>query len=338
MYQFIHFAMVFIGTITGFTIANYYSNSPFFMELFPQNTMLWLSLFFGSSGYLIGVFVALFINQIIKRTLSHIEPEKFIPQLTGLTAGIAFANLILIPVYIFTINIENRPLFVYLKLLIPLFFNIVFAVAGVKFAEKFKTASSVEKGIIVDSNLLIDGRIEKIAKLKLFNAKLIVPDFILEELQILADNKDEIKRKKGRKALEILEKLKKKNLVIVISDSEIQQDKTFDNKLIEIAQKYGYILFTNDFNLIKKSKVIGIKTVFLKDFEEALKPSISYGDYLTIKLIKKGRDNNQAVGYLEDGTMIVAHNAKKFIGETKQGKVENIVQTNAGKIIFIDII
>ncbi|MFA5479299.1 MAG: hypothetical protein WC337_04700 [Candidatus Muiribacteriota bacterium] len=336
MYQFIHFAMVFIGTITGFTIANYYVTNPMVIEIFPENTLLWISLLFGSSGYLIGVFVALFLNHFIKKIIKNINPEKIIPQIGGVVAGLIIANLVLIPLYVFMLNLNSHVMVTYMKLLIPVFFNIVLAVTGAKFAEKYRTGINSGNGILIDSNILIDGRIEKMLELDFFAKKIFVADFILEELQILSDSSDEPKRKKGRRGLELLESLKKKHQVIILEEKS--KHDTVDNRLLKLAEKENLSILTNDYGLIKKGKVLGINMIFLKELEDTFRPVVNFGDRLTVKLIKKGKDENQAVGYFEDGTMIVAQEGRNFIGQTVNAEVENIVSTNAGKIIFVNVI
>ncbi|PLX16812.1 MAG: hypothetical protein C0601_09240 [Candidatus Muiribacterium halophilum] len=340
MYSVIHFLFVFIGTILGFFIASYYSSSPFFIELFPGNTMFKVSLLFGTSGYLIGVLVAAILNQFIKKTMKKLNIGKLFPQILGITGGLTLINLLLIPFYVFMFNIKNGNIVIsYLKLLIPLFLNIIFAFFGGNLGEKyFQEKRSFRSGILIDSNILIDGRIEQIVKFPIFNRKLLVSDFILEELQILADSGDEVRRKKGRKALELLERLKKENRVEIVEVDFDSNGDTVDNRLIRLAVDGSYILLSNDFNLIKKASVKGVDTLFLNQLEEAFRPVVSFGDHFNVKLIKNGKDPRQGVGYLEDGTMIVAQNGKDYIGKDVDVIVENIVHTSAGKIIFVNVL
>ncbi|MCK9476415.1 MAG: hypothetical protein M0R46_10865 [Candidatus Muirbacterium halophilum] len=338
MYSVVHFIMVFIGTITGFTIANFTENS-FFVELFPENPVLYTSLLFGSSGYLLGVLVALFVNFIIKSMMEKIKIHNTIPVITGMVAGLVLVNLLLIPVYIFFINLGSSGMVIkYLKLFVPLFFNIVFAYAGAKFGEKyFLEDNKVDSAIVIDSNIIIDGRIDKILQTGFLFKNVIVPDFIITELQILADSSDDMKRKKGRDGLVLVEELINKKYVTTIDFLDEKTVET-DDKLINLCQKYGNILLSNDYNLIKKANIKSVKTLFMKELEDSIKPNVLVGDLFFINLIKAGKEKSQAVGYLSDGTMIVAQNGENFVGQKVKIEVKNIVHTNAGKIVFGDVV
>ena len=338
MYSIIHFIMVFIGTITGFTIANFAENS-FFAELFPENPVLYTSLLFGSSGYLLGVVVAMFINYIIKKIMEKIKIHNSIPVIGGTVSGLVLVNLLLIPVYIFFTNLDSNGMLIkYIKLFVPLFFNICFAFAGAKFGEKyFLEDNEIDSAIILDSNIIIDGRIQKMIETGFLFKKIIVPGFILGELQKLSDSSDDMKRKKGREGLVLIENMIKKNFIRAVDFKDLTSQET-DDKLIDICIKYGNILFSNDYNLIKKANIKSVRTLFLKEIEDSIKPHVLVGDIFSVNLVKTGKEKEQAVGYLSDGTMIVAQNGKEFVGKQVDIEVKNIVHTNAGKIVFGDVI
>jgi uncharacterized protein YacL len=330
--------MVFIGTITGFTIANFAENS-FFAELFPENPVLYTSLLFGSSGYLLGVVVAMFINYIIKKIMEKIKIHNSIPVIGGMVSGLVLVNLLLIPVYIFFTNLDSNGMLIkYIKLFVPLFFNICFAFAGAKFGEKyFLEDNEIDSAIILDSNIIIDGRIQKMIETGFLFKKIIVPGFILGELQKLSDSSDDMKRKKGREGLILIENLINKDFIRTVDFKDLNSKET-DDRLIEICIKYGNILFSNDYNLIKKANIKSVRTLFLKEIEDSIKPHVLVGDIFSVNLVKTGKEKEQAVGYLSDGTMIVAQNGKDSVGKQVDIEVKNIVHTNAGKIIFGDVI
>ncbi|MFW5782044.1 MAG: hypothetical protein ACOCWO_01985 [Candidatus Muiribacteriaceae bacterium] len=338
MYNLIHFLMVFIGTICGFMLATYYSTSPFLIELFPENTMVMTSLLFGSSGYLAGVLFAFSLNLAIKKLVQKINMGTIIPQIMGVGLGLILVNLLLIPVYVFMFNLENGVFVRYMKLLIPLIFNIIFAFTGGRFGEKyFEEHNDTNRKIYIDTSIVIDGRLERLVTLELLKKRCVVPDFVIDELRELSDSHDEIKRKKGRSGLELVEKLKDKNLIYTESTSIEYSPGRTDDDLIRICRTRNGILLTTDYNLAKKGNIEDISTLFLKDIENALRPNISMGDMFSIELIRKGKEDGQSVGYLEDGTMVVAQNGEDYIGDMVKVSVENIVNTKAGKIIFVNV-
>jgi uncharacterized protein YacL len=236
-------------------------------------------------------------------------------------------------------NIENGVFTKYLKLLVPLVLNIVFAFTGGRFGEKyFDEHMSENTSVILDTGVLIDGRISELCKLPMFEGRCLIPDFVIDELRVLSDSHDELKRKKGRSGLELVERLQKEGSVSVSgTDIEYSAGST-DDDLIKICRDQNNILMTTDYNLSKKAAIEGAVTLFMKDLEKALRPRIISGDIFDIELIRRGKEKEQAVGYLEDGTMIVAQNGVDHIGQVVKVEVENIVQTSAGKIIFVNVI
>ena len=188
---------------------------------------------------------------------------------------------------------------------------------------------------VVDTSAIIDGRVYEIAKLGFIEGKIIIPRFVLEELQNLADSTDPLIRTKGKKGLEIVAKIRTlERPPVEIYERDFPWIKEVDAKLVELCRKLKAKLITTDYNLNRVATIKGVEILNINDLANALKPVVAVGEELVIFLVKEGKEKNQAVGYLDDGTMVVVDNAKHLIGHKVKVAVNNILQTSAGKIIF----
>lgn len=190
---------------------------------------------------------------------------------------------------------------------------------------------------ILDTSVVIDGRIADIAETGFVSGTLILPKFVLNEIQALADSKDPIKRSRARRGLDILNKMKEiQNLDLKIVSRDFPEVKGVDAKLISLAKEMGGGIMTNDYNLNKVAKLDSIPILNLNDLANALKPVLLPGEEFDLDVIKEGKENNQGVGYLSDGTMVVVANGYNLIGKHVKVKVTSILQTSAGRIIFTE--
>jgi uncharacterized protein YacL len=188
---------------------------------------------------------------------------------------------------------------------------------------------------IIDTSVIIDGRISSILETMTIDSPLIVPKFVLEELQKVADSADKSKRTRGKYGLDILEKIRKnKKLEIRIDEAEFPYIKETDIKLIKLSQSLNGHLVTNDFNLNKVAKLQGLEVININELSNALKPVVLPGETIEIKIIKPGEEPKQGVGYLQDGTMVVVEGAHHRIGQKVSVSVTSALQTAAGKMIF----
>ncbi len=188
---------------------------------------------------------------------------------------------------------------------------------------------------VLDTSAIIDGRVYEIAKLGFIEGKIIVPRFVLEELQNLADSTDPLVRTKGKKGLEIVTQIRTlEKPPVEIYERDFPWIKEVDTKLVELCKRLKAKLITTDYNLNKVATIKGVEILNINDLANALKPVVAVGEELVIFLVKEGKEKNQAVGYLDDGTMVVVDNAKHLIGHKVKVAVNNILQTSAGKIIF----
>ena len=197
------------------------------------------------------------------------------------------------------------------------------------------SAKKASKKIVLDTSAVIDGRILALAEAGFLNdAELISTNIILDELQYLADEGDSFKRSRARYGLEVLNKLSSLSQLTLSTTNLAKSEHEVDQQLLNLAKSLGAQLFTADFNLAQRARVEGVEILSPNDLAESLKPQILPGENFTIKLIQKGDDRNQAVGYLPDGTMVVAENSQNKIGQTVELKSSKIIQTTAGRIVF----
>ncbi|PJZ27325.1 hypothetical protein CH352_09615 [Leptospira hartskeerlii] len=188
---------------------------------------------------------------------------------------------------------------------------------------------------ILDTSVVIDGRILDIADTHFIDGPLILPNFVLREIQLISDSSDPIKRARGRRGLEMLNKLQRKGSIEVkITYKDYSDTREVDAKLIKLARDTGGKIVTNDFNLNKVAELQGVKVLNLNTLANALKPVVLPGEELAIQVIKEGKDENQGIGYLEDGTMVVIENGGHLVGKEVKVTVTSIIQTAAGKMIF----
>ncbi len=188
---------------------------------------------------------------------------------------------------------------------------------------------------ILDTSVIIDGRIADIAETGFLDGTLVVPQFVLRELQLVADSADSMKRNRGRRGLDVLSRIQKMvNLNVQILEDDFPHIREVDLKLIELAKVYDCKVITNDFNLNKVAQLHGVEVLNINELANALKPIVLPGETMRVFILKEGKEYNQGVAYLDDGTMVVVDNAKKLISKTIDISVTSVLQTQAGKMIF----
>jgi uncharacterized protein YacL len=188
---------------------------------------------------------------------------------------------------------------------------------------------------ILDTSVIIDGRIADIAETGFLDGIIVTPQFVLRELQLVADSADSLKRNRGRRGLDILQRLQKvASLQIQIVEDDFPAVREVDLKLIELAKLYEGKIITNDFNLNKVAQLQGVAVLNINELANSLKPIVLPGETMRVFILKEGKEYNQGVAYLDDGTMVVVDNARKMIGKTIDISVTSVLQTTAGKMIF----
>lgn len=191
--------------------------------------------------------------------------------------------------------------------------------------------------LILDSSGLIDGRLVYLAKAGFVPQELILPQFILKELQLLADGNDSKKRERARFGLDVARELQDTKGITVTIDRSVFPSRPTDDMLVALAKKIGGDLYTTDFNLNKVATIEGIRVLNVNELAQNLRPSALPGEHQTIKIIQRGSNRKQGVGYLDDGTMVVVEDASGLIGKTVDVEVERMHQTVAGKMVFANL-
>ena len=189
--------------------------------------------------------------------------------------------------------------------------------------------------VVVDTSVLIDGRVSRVCESGFLTAALVIPRFVLNELRVVADSADPHKQARGRRGLEVLNELRKiKNLDIRIVESEVAKREDVDAKLVFLAQSMRAKLLTTDYNLAKMAEFHGVVWLNLNTLAKSLRPELMIGERLDVDLVKPGKEEGQAVGFIEDGSMVVVSGARPFIGRRVQAEIVSVLPTAGGKMIF----
>jgi len=212
--------------------------------------------------------------------------------------------------------------------------DVRFVIPYVEFSKQTKGT----RPMVLDTSAIVDGRIADVADTRVFDSEMIVPRFVLQELQTIADSNDKLKRIRGRRGLDMLNKLQMNEKVDIrileVKPERSAADAGVDEMLVDLAQQLDGKVVTNDFNLNKVAQLRGVVVININDLASALKPVVLPGEGMTIKVVKPGEEAGQGIGYLDDGTMVVVEGGKERIGETVQLAVTSVLQTSAGRMIF----
>jgi uncharacterized protein YacL len=188
---------------------------------------------------------------------------------------------------------------------------------------------------LLDTSVIIDGRIADVCETGFLEGPLVIPQFVLRELQHIADSSDSLKRNRGRRGLDVLHRIQKQNeLEVIISDQDFPKLREVDAKLVELAKRMNGTIITNDFNLNKVAELQGIMVLNLNQLSNALKPVVLPGESIHVLILKEGKEPDQGVAYLDDGTMVVIEGGKRLMGNELDVTVTSVLQTTAGRMIF----
>ena len=314
-------------------------------------------------GILIGYFISSFIlkqglviARRLERVLTHIPNQELIAGTIGLLFGLIIANLIgaafnQVPIIGPYISIILSAIFGYsgVRLMArkgpEMYLNYLKqwkrSEAGTKKSRGFnmfgshKSSDSNLTAKLLDTSVIIDGRIKELCATGFIDGPLVVPVFVLNELQIISDSADAMKRNRGRRGLDILKEMQDAKLVpIEIVEDDYDDLHEVDSKLMRLALEKQWKLMTNDFNLNKVARVQGIKVLNLNELANVLKPALIAGEWIRVQVMKEGKEVQQGVAYLDDGTMIVVEDGRPYVGQEVEVMVTSILQTSAGRMIF----
>ena len=327
----IRFILIITCSLSGFFIARYsfkYTNSPVSFSL--------LGLF---AGFLVSIFV-IQLEQAIRKVTLRVIFGGVIGTITGLVIAFLFAYGLS-----FVSILEKQDIAPWIYALLTCILGYLGLVIGSKKSEEVSfplfgssRSSVVSDYRILDTSVIIDGRIADVCDTGFVEGNLIVPRFVLDELQHIADSSDSLKRSRGRRGLDILNRMQKSvGMSIEVVDQDFPKIKGVVAKLIALAKKMNGKIITNDFNLNKVAELQGIKILNVNELANALKPVVLPGELMTVKIIREGKEPGQGVAYLDDGTMVIVDNAVKQQGETVEVLVTSVLQTTAGRMIFSEL-
>lgn len=353
MKKFIRIILGFFGSFIGYEVVKLLGLATEFSGSIQEE----LDTFFTSTqfigillGFLFGFFILFYLLEKILQLLISFENflkelswRKIVVGILGLAAGLLLAILIN---FSFSGILKTSTVGKYIGLLV----NIVFAYLGfslfvykekdiLKFLKQednpHNIFGSVISNKILDTSVIIDGRIADVAKSGFVEGTLIVPEFVLEELRHIADSSETLKRNRGRRGLDILKQMQKEphvNIQILTQDFDDIQE--VDSKLVKLAQIMDARIVTNDFNLNKVAELHGVRVLNINELANAVKPIVLPGEEINVKVIKEGKEDGQGVAYLDDGTMIVVDDGINFMNQRVSVLVTSILQTAAGRMIF----
>jgi uncharacterized protein YacL len=287
-------------------------------------------------GLAIGLLIVLAEMRLRRASITHL-----LGALLGGAIGLGIAKTISAALF-WTDATDPRVVFLHSLLLLVLpYLGLVIGVRRGDWLEPsrlvalFRDTASERRHKILDTSVIIDGRIADICEAGFLDGTLVIPQFVLKELQLVADSADALKRNRGRRGLDILQKIQKmSNIDVTISDADFPGVRDVDLKLIELARTLHGKIVTNDFNLNKVAQLRGIQVLNINELANALKPVVLPGEFMKVFILKEGKEYNQGVAYLDDGTMVVVDNARRMISRNIDIVVTSVLQTTAGKMIF----
>jgi len=316
--------LVLVTTVTSYFIVK---------EMFGSNL-------YGAFGALAGVILGYLIIKLEEK-LKEIPLKDLVGTLIGITVGLFVANLFISKLLL--THAKDVP--ITLPIYVLLYF--VMGYLGFRIGEKkshtldlskvplFHRMEASEGNKILDTSTIIDGRIADVCETGFLEGTLVIPQFVLYEIQHIADLQDPVKKTRGRRGLEILHRLQKQTFVKVkIVDYDFPKLKDVDSKLIALAKNMNGKIITNDFNLNKVAELQGIEVLNLNALVTSLRPAVLPAEQMTIRIIKEGKEYGQGIGYLDDGTMVVVDDARKLLGKTVDVVVTSLLQTSSGRMIF----
>lgn len=291
-------------------------------------------------GVVIGLAISTLVLFLEQRILTY-PLKAIVGGCVGLISGLIVANLFS---YVFLLGLlgERIP-----GLLAHILTNCIIGYLGLKIGSNKggefhisdltmqKKQPAGESPKILDTSVIIDGRIADICEIGFIEGPLVLPQFILQELQRVADSSDSIKRTRGRRGLDVLNKMQKQvDLDVRIVENDFPRIREVDSKLVALAKKMNGKIVTNDFNLNKVAELQGVSVLNINQLANALKPVVLPGEVMNVRILKEGKESGQGVAYLDDGTMVVVDSARRYMGKDVEVAVTSVLQTTAGRMIF----
>jgi len=305
---------------------------------------------FGLIGALAGLILTPYITtrpvKAVRAILGRLSAETLFAGLTGLVVGLLVAALLAFPLSLlpdpFGSVLPFAGVIVFGYLSISLFvmrqgdiMSLLSALGGRSESGGSSSWTNLNRTILLDTSVIIDGRVADIAKTGFLPGTLLIPRFVLNELQYIADSPDGLRRQRGRRGMEVLSELQKQpNILTRISDIDVEGIREVDDKLVVLARQLKCPILTNDYNLNRVAELQGVTILNINELANAVKSVVLPGEILRINVIQEGKERDQGVGYMDDGTMVVVENGRDYIGEYQEVSVTKVLQTAAGRMIF----
>ncbi len=332
----------FLGTPLQVLISQIWVSSPLTIA---QGSII-ASVIFALIGFLITPWITIKPLQSLRKLFAKISAQNIIGGLLGLILGLVVAALLAYP-----ISLLPQPF----GSVVPFVMALIFSYLGIalfssrqgEFISAFKSmfakgSTRVGKGsheperrILVDTSTIIDGRIADIANSGFLSGTLLVPRFVLNELQYVSDSPDNLRRQRGRRGMDILTELQKSEMInVTISDMDVEGIREVDEKLVVLARQLQCPILTNDYNLNRIAELQGVRILNINELANAVRTVLLPGETLDMKVIQEGKEQNQGVSFLEDGTMVVIENGQRYLNQTISVTVTKVLQTAAGRMVF----
>ncbi|HUV15628.1 MAG TPA: PIN domain-containing protein [Pelolinea sp.] len=340
----------FLGLIV-FAVSGYYLGNfliPLFMPaagVIPY--AIGAAVIFAAVGFSLMPYISLYPINWIRTYLSKVSGPTLLSALIGLVLGLIIAALVSFPISFLPAPFSS---------VLPFAAAVLFGYLGVAIAvsrqsdlgDMFSSTrrsqrssshaggrSNQEKSILIDTSVIIDGRIADIAKTGFLFGNLVIPRFVLNELQYIADSAESMRRQRGRRGMEVLSNLQKDRTVnTTIADIDVEGVREVDEKLIMLARQMQAPILTNDYNLNRVAELQGVQVLNINELANAVKSILLPGEFLQVNVIQEGKEQGQGVGYLDDGTMVVVEDGKSLLGKEIEVSVTKVLQTAAGRMIF----
>jgi uncharacterized protein YacL len=341
----------FIGLII-FAAAGFYFGDlivgTFFSQLNPLPYAIGGAVVLAAIGFILMPYISLYPINAARQYLTKVSSGTLISALVGLVLGLIIAALVYIPLSALpqalssTLPLVAAVLFGYLGVVIAVSRqgDIREAISFGKRAPKGAGPSGDSKhpqdiSILIDTSVIIDGRIVDIARTGFVPGNLLIPRFVLNELQYIADSAESMRRQRGRRGIEVLSELQKdRNINTTIADIDVEGVREVDEKLIMLARQMQAPILTNDYNLNRVAELQGVQVLNINELANAVKSILLPGEMLIVNVIQEGKESGQGVGYLDDGTMVVVEDGRNYLNKEIQVSVTKVLQTAAGRMIF----
>jgi uncharacterized protein YacL len=333
-----------LGALAGYQLADRIRASSFAPALDQNGKIIWLVVF-TAAGLLIGYLLGVVLSRLLRHGLDHVDEvlaratgAEVVVATGGVVVGLFIATLIslalvripivgpylTVPIYLlagyFTAYVAARKHVEILRLL------------GVRGA--FEVIPGLTPAKVLDSSAIIDGRILDIVETGFVEGEILIPRFVIEELQRLADSADAEKRVRGRRGLDFVKRLQNQSGAVRVDGVDYPEIEAVDAKLVRLGHDTGAMIVSTDSTLKKVAEIQGVRLLNVNDLANSVKPAVLPGEVIEVKILREGREHDQGVGYLEDGTMIVVEAGSALVGSRVQAEVTSVLQSPSGKMIF----